>query len=163
MARSPRRLFAAPFVLTAVAASPALAGDHAPKVRFDGYQCYSGPKETESSVPCPESALPKPKKDTAVYKDGSDMCRIAGGKQVRCPPNITLPDPMNALGVEFDQYNLRCVTVEDTHCPEGATCNPPPPQPVACPDALLPHPMPKVKVKHKGKKCFIGKLQVACK
>ena len=49
-------------------------------------------------------------------------------------------------------------------CPEGMSCNPPPPKPVACPDELLPSLAPKVKpTKKKKGKCYLGTLQVKCK
>ena len=164
MARAPRSLFAAPLVLTAFAAH---AGPKE-KVTFDGYQCYSGPEGQESSVPCPKKLLPKPKKTQPVYQEaGGGACRTTDRKQVRCPPNIVLPDPQSKPtdggSISFDEGLMTCTEWVDMQCPEGMSCNPPPPQPVACPDELLPTLAPKVKpTKKKKGACYLGKLKVRC-
>jgi hypothetical protein len=173
MARAPRSLFAAPLVVTAFVAAPAGA-DVDPsdkgKIRFDGYQCYEGPEGKESSVPCPKKLLPKAKKKQPVYREAGDgACRTTGRKQVRCPPNIILPEPQGTTyddgggGVRFDEGMMACVEWVNMQCPEGMSCNPPPPQPVACPDELLPSLAPKVKPSKKKKgKCYLGTLRVRC-
>jgi len=74
------------------------------------------------------------------YEGGA--CRTLGNKQVRCPPNLVLADPsyktVNGENISFDTSTFACHSWHEIHCPEGASCNPPPPQPMACPDDLLP-------------------------
>ena len=135
-----RKVFAAPLVLTATLAH---ADD---KVRFDGYQCYSGPPETESSVPCPTKVLPKAKKGQPVWQEaGGGACRTTDLKQVRCPPNLILADPPYVrngdVTISYDEGAFACRQMEDMQCPQGATCNPPPPQPYACPENVTQYPV----------------------
>jgi hypothetical protein len=173
MARPPRSLFAAPLVVTAIVATPAGADDKPKKaeekIRFDGYQCYQGPEGMESSVPCPKKLLPRPKKkDPVIQEAGGGACRTFDRKQVRCPPNLIAPDPaftrIGDQNVGFDEATFACHSWVDISCPPEVSCNPPPPQPMACPEELLPRLAPKVKPTRKKKgKCYLGKVRVACK
>src|SRR5438874_9139077 len=112
-----RHLFAAPIVLTAALA-------HADK-------------------------LPKAKKGQPVFAE-SGTCYTLGRKEVRCPPNVVLPDfgasvPSGDGKIIFDDFTFGCELEESFSCPQGATCNPPEPRSVACPDELLPKLAKKVK------------------
>jgi hypothetical protein len=134
-------------------------------IRFDGFICLQGPEGKESSVPCPPELLPEAPKGTAVLQSGQE-CRTLGRKQVRCPPTIVAPaTPHRQDGrvhLAFDEGTFGCSTWEEMSCPPGATCNPPPPQPIDCPPEMLPTLAPGVAPTAQKDGCFLGDVPVTC-
>ncbi len=53
-----------------------------------------------------------------------------------CPESMTRPMPANYRIDDNGDGTCTAWFTGDTHCPEGASCNPPPPQDVACPPEL---------------------------
>ncbi len=139
------------------------------KITFNGHVCLQGPPGQESSVPCPPELLPEARPGEAVIAFGRE-CRIAGHRQVRCPdggPTIVEPRPNDTVSgrvhTQFDPGQMACTEWEDMTCPPDATCNPPPPRQVPCPDDLLPSLAPGVApTSRKGGECFLGEVEVAC-
>ena len=136
------------------------------EIRYVGYMCLRGPQGKESTVTCPPELLPAAEEGAPVWEQYGE-CRTIGRRLVKCPANIVLPTPRNrkegAVNVGIDESTLACQTWEDMSCPEGATCNPPPPQPAPCPEDLLPTLLPGTgPVKKKSAECFLGDVQVKC-
>ncbi|MFN3197387.1 MAG: hypothetical protein ACE366_03045 [Bradymonadia bacterium] len=78
-----------------------------------------------SSMKCPEGA----------------RCNPPPPRPVTCPPELSLGLPTQIKQGESTIWRLpngQCEQMFNVKCPEGALCNPPPPQPVTCPDPLLP-------------------------
>jgi hypothetical protein len=117
------------------------------------------------------SAAPPETAPVAIYAD-SGVCRAAPSAEiVDCPkagPTLIRSDKTH---VQVDGGNIfisdgsfTCrKTFGTAGCPPGAICNPPPPQDVDCPAALLPHLAPGVKpTKQNGDKCMLGEIKVTC-
>ena len=162
-------LFVVPLTMTVsmlAASAPPAAPAPPPNIRFDGWGCLEGPAGKENSVVCPEELLTKPPPGTPVYENSLSECRTLGGKRVRCPPNVTLPSSGHVNGlvhVALDDNTLSCHTWTDYTCDPNVTCNPPHPEPIACPDDLLPRLLPGVApTAKKNGQCFLGDTRVAC-
>jgi hypothetical protein len=142
---------------------------------FDDPTCYQADATGQRAwVECPPELLPPPPKDDLVYAQG-DVCfpvRAGGGQgRVTCPPGgatvvlpaVTSKDLGGNSHIAFNTWNMACQQWTDMHCPQGASCNPPPPTPVECPADLLPQlangEKPTAK---KDGKCFWNDYQVAC-
>lgn len=128
-ARFPRRSFAAPFVLTVAAA----CGGHKPE-------------PVHPNPPGPTDPTPEVNRWT-VYKQGdkcfavdANACPPADGPapigcaaktlDYPCPDGMSLETPVVVVRVDATS----CEEEQSMgDCPEGASCNPPPPQPMACP------------------------------
>lgn len=116
MRRRRRHVFAAPLVVT-VALLPACKKD-------------DGPKEPDIRRPTwnPPGPDPQPAPPDAA-RDGD----------LELPRATSMPDPTNAdAEIRFRAHSQDCWRSYQMDCPPGAKCNPPPPEPVACPDELLP-------------------------
>jgi hypothetical protein len=154
-----------PEVPPPLTAHDAGAGE-APAIRFTGFQCLAGPPGRESTVRCPPELIPEAAPGTAVVQQGDD-CRTLGRALVRCPPTIALPEPrtrrLGRAHVAISDHTFGCETWEDMSCPPGATCNPPPPEPVACPDDLLPRLLPGIApTARPDDGCLLGEVRVVC-
>jgi hypothetical protein len=119
--RAPRRRFAASFVVT-LAALPACGRtvDHRDPV---------GPTQpTDTSSRDHRDA---PNSWTVVANpDGSCTAQAQGA----APVKITCPDGAAGGGLSIMRNGNECmVMAPEPACPEGASCNPPPPQTIACP------------------------------
>jgi hypothetical protein len=155
----------------AASAKPPPAVDAAPAkqwpITYQGYMCIQGEPGKESTVPCPDELLPVAEKDAIVVASYSEF-RSLGRRLVKGPANAELPSPMTidkggGKHINLDESWFKCEEWEDMSCPPGATCNPPPPQEVPCPDALLPKLVPGVApTSRKNKECFLGEVEVAC-
>lgn len=156
-ARTPRRSFATPFVVT-LAAAPACYVQSSPQPQGPGPQQPppsqtapadpqpQGPGPVVINPPMPQSpplAAPANQKWT-VYK-ANDGCMAA--VKVDCPPKaICNPPPPfkyecpqnvsldKAITVASNADGSACfVEYEPVTCPPNVACNPPRPTPVACP------------------------------
>lgn len=121
------------------------------------------------AAPAPPDARPLPAAPpgTAVYQDINDACRMVGGEHVLCPPTVALPRRRQihkgGMITSLDDRTLTCGRRQEMSCPGGASCNPPGPEPVACPQSLLPTLMPGVvPTSRKKGECFLGDVEVAC-
>jgi hypothetical protein len=128
-ARTPRRSFAAPFVVTLAATAPA---------------CYmsSSPQGTTASQPPPA----QPAQPTPAPEPG-------GPPVVMNPPMPQTPAP--AAGTKWTVYRTKdsCKAAYIVDCPAGAMCNPPPPVDYECPQNVsLDKP---VTVASDGTGCFV--------
>lgn len=119
-------------------------------------------------MPLPDAAvLPTAPAGTAVLQHG-DSCRMFGGAPVACPPNIAAPAETQRQGdgnlrISFEYNRFGCQSWEDIQCPTGATCNPPPPRPVPCPEEMLPTLVPGAEpTAKKDGDCFVGEVEVRC-
>jgi hypothetical protein len=87
---------------------------------------------------------------------------------VRGPATIVAPDPWQRElpggdSVAFDNGSFGCEKHFDHSCPKDATCNPPRPEAMPCPDELLPRLAPGVAPTRRDKAdCFLGDVEVAC-
>ncbi len=138
----------------------------------DGYgSCYRiGPKGDKVYAPqCPESILPEPPKDRLVFRHGPYCQRVPDGRAVKCPangPTAIVPKTNTSASDPFVylQYGtLECFRGHDVRCPEGVSCNPPPPRPVPCPLELMPSLAKGVEpTKQEGAQCWFGTVKVVC-
>jgi hypothetical protein len=129
-----------------------------------------------SSAPAPaltNDGLAAPPTDELVYRRGPDECdRVPDGVRVQCPPGgptgiLPDPDSITVAGggsISLQYGTLRCLqSGPPTVCPKGVMCNPPPPETVTCPDALMPKLSPGVvPTKRDGAHCWFGSAEVAC-
>ncbi len=111
--RKPRRSFAAPLILT-VAAVPA---------------CVVASNKPATSDP----------KNTPEQRDH----RTGEGGENANPPGPHVNPPMQRKNEYDEKWSVSlqddgtCLAhADDGGCPEGASCNPPPPRPVLCPDGI---------------------------
>lgn len=135
-------------------------------ITYQGYMCLQGEPGKESTVPCPDELLPVADKDAIVVAQYGEF-RSLGRRLVKGPANAALPDPQSidkgGKHVRLDENWFKCQEWEDMSCPPGATCNPPPPTDVPCPDALLPSLLPGIApTSKKSGECFLGEVEVAC-
>jgi hypothetical protein len=106
-ARTPRRSFATPFVVT-LAAAPA---------------CYVQPASPPPAAPATVVANPPRPQEQPV-------------EQVVANPPRPAP-PAAGMTWHVVQTADGCEASVDTHCPTGMMCNPPPPQKYACPAGIV--------------------------
>jgi hypothetical protein len=121
--RSPRRRFAASFVIT-VAALPACGRtvDHRDPVTPTSPT--TADTNTRDHRDAPSSW------EVTVNPDGS--C-TAQGDNGGAPVKIACPEYASS-GARIQREADGCLVIPPTgDCPEGASCNPPPPQKIACP------------------------------
>lgn len=152
--------------------SPSPSPEPSSSVTYDGYgSCYRLVDGEKKYVPkCPEALLPDPPKDELVYENGGYCKRVPDGRPVKCPPGgatVILPEPSQVPrgdGDDFLQFgSLRCFHGIHVKCPPGVNCNPPGPEPIPCPPALMPKLASGVKPsKTQGSRCWFGSVEVAC-
>jgi hypothetical protein len=142
---------------------------------FDDPACYQADDSGQRrGVECPADLLPPTPANQLIYAQGTSCFPIhaSGGQgRVTCPPGgatVVLPSPTSKdLGggshIAFNTSQMGCQQWTDMTCPQGATCNPPPPVPVECPADLLPRLANGEKpTETKDGKCYWGDYQVAC-
>src|SRR5258705_6425085 len=126
-ARTPRRTFAVPFVITVAGA----CGGHKPVIHDNPPPPSRGPatewtvyKESDGScVSVDARDCPAPADQSVAFS-----C-AAATKPYTCPDGMSLESPIRVVTVGPND----CEEAFDMSCPEGASCNPPPPTPMACP------------------------------
>jgi hypothetical protein len=119
-ARTPRRNFASPFVVT-LAAVPACWTSSSPQ--------QAPPTTTAQADPAPAPQPTTPPAEPAPQQ------------QSRPPMNPPRPKPVVPAEPPGTQWTIfkqgdACSAAIKVECPQGATCNPPPPKPYACPDGI---------------------------
>jgi hypothetical protein len=142
---------------------------------FDDPACYQADATGQRAwVECPPDLLPPAPKDELVYAQGTSCFPVhaSGGQgRVTCPtggPTVVLPattskDLGGGAHVGFNSWSMACQQWQDMSCPQGASCNPPPPMPVECPPDLLPQLANGEKpTSTKDGKCYWQTYQVAC-
>jgi hypothetical protein len=133
--RRPRRAFAAPLVMT-VAAIPACVVSQS-----------DGP-----TTPPPHGGAAESRDHRGEGGDAPDVVAnpprpVAGDARVRSDVAVTerlelAEEPGDPAPSYERNWTVRidakgaCLAYQDVQCPTGATCNPPPPQPVACPAGI---------------------------
>lgn len=166
---SPRRAsLAMPFLITVASAAhaqgQALPHGEAPlpPTKEPGSDTPQAPSLSPPAAPKARPTQIKPVEVKSVKIDGGTITRRADGTcwqsvTVRCPEGVLCnpppPQPVacpSALSLGLPTYvkdgddtivrrpDGRCERMIHVRCREGFTCNPPPPQPATCPDALLP-------------------------
>ncbi len=156
-ARTPRRSFATPFVVT-LAVAPACYVQPAPQQPTSGGPTATTPTQQPDGKPPtvmvnplrPQATTPNAK--WRVYKDASQNACFSQ-PIVTCPPNTACNPPRpvayacpdqntyaltpgmeNAITVMADAEGMRCeIDWGPQSCPPGASCNPPPPVAMTCP------------------------------
>jgi hypothetical protein len=142
-ARTPRRNFARPFVVTLAAApacytAPAPPPPQPPPAAPAAEAQPAPPPTIVANPPPPESRTPPPEPTPPIP---------------RRPPNVNPPPPHDvgpADGTKWTVFKTKdgCEATFHVECPHGEpgkpmpTCNPPPPRPYTCPpNVTLDHPI----------------------
>lgn len=139
--RKPRRAFAAPLVLT-IAAAPAcvVSGDPKPATTPP-----PDPVLVSNPPPPPEHTQPPP----AAQPDPA-------------PPAAEPPPAYQRNWTVMLEDSGDCLAYADVQCKKGATCNPPPPQPVACPAGIQKGAPVKIYAQANTWDCYIMPPEVKC-
>ncbi|MEZ4225083.1 MAG: hypothetical protein R3B13_29285 [Polyangiaceae bacterium] len=156
-------------VATGTATPPPTSTVDTTDLVYDGTgSCYRMVDGKRSYVPaCPDELLPAAKDGDPTFEYAGHCRTVPKPYPVRCPPGgtpLVLPARSNADNVFMNLADLSCrKSFPATHCPPGASCNPPPPQPVPCPQALLPSLAPGFSpTKRDGGRCYYGSVEVRC-
>jgi hypothetical protein len=131
-ARTPRRSFATPFVVT-LAAAPACYVQSAPPPnepvpqQQQQQQQQNAPGAVVANPPRPQPVEPTP---TPAVTNPPRPVDPPATTVVTNPPRPTGP----AAGTTWHVFKTKdgCEAALDVSCPKGATCNPPPPQTYDC-------------------------------
>jgi hypothetical protein len=120
-ARTPRRSFATPFVVT-LAAAPACYVQSAPPPAEPVPQQQAAPATVVANPPRPQPTPAVTNPPRPVEPPATTV--------VTNPPRPTGP----AAGTTWHVFKTKdgCEAALDVSCPKGATCNPPPPQKYDC-------------------------------
>lgn len=151
-ARTLRRTFATPFVVTTLAACTVQQGQPMGTAQHPGHGREAKPTDN-GMQPRPtdvaQSTAPTQDGDTSeqhwsIQKQGGSCQAFT---KVSCPPNTAcnpprpqpyacMPDMAEGASINVVRWagNATCVVeTAPMSCPKGMMCNPPPPQQVACP------------------------------
>lgn len=112
-----RRAWAAPFVITMALSAPG---------------CVV--KEAEPTEPTQPTQPTQPTSETRDHRgtDGADQPQVISNP----PPPQALPQAPTSGGKVHTRKDGTCwFHFDAAYCPENATCNPPPPTQVQCPEA----------------------------
>jgi hypothetical protein len=133
--RKPRRTFAASLVMT-IAAGPA---------------CVVSESKPAQTTPPPDPVIvanPPPPENTTPAPPPT-------------PTQETPPAYQRNWTVTLEP-NGNCLAYMDVQCKKGATCNPPPPQPVACPTGITAKAPIKIFAQANTWDCYITPPEVKC-
>jgi hypothetical protein len=119
-----RRTFATPLVVTVAACggSPKQAPENPPRPRVVTEWTVYQAEGTCFAVDA--EACPVPSDDKTKF-----TCQSTS-QPYECPEGLTLDRPIVVVRVDPSSCEMK---QEMPDCPEGASCNPPPPMPLACP------------------------------
>jgi hypothetical protein len=150
-ARTPRRSFATPFVVT-LAAAPACYVQSAPQQPEPAPQ-QNAPGTVVANPPRPQEqpVAQTPPPDTRPNPVVMNPPRPADPQPTPVVMNPPRPSPPvgqsppgsisggPAAGTTWHVFKTKdgCEAAIDVSCPKGATCNPPPPQKYDCPDGIV--------------------------
>lgn len=154
-ARSPRRTFAAPFVVT-LAAVPACYVDSTTPPPRQPQPVVSAPQpepdtggETVMANPPRPTPAPEPTPATTPPTKAGGGAVVQTGGTATTPASPAPSAPPTATTYPFDQRwtvtksGTGCLAYAQVDCPKPAkkgdpvpTCNPPPPMAIACPDGV---------------------------
>src|SRR5262245_46067119 len=126
-ARLPRRSFAAPFVLTVAACGghkPEPIHDNPPPPQRDPATEWTIYKASDGSCVAVDARHCPAPDDQSVA-----VSCAAPTTPYTCPGGMSLDWPIKVV----QAADGSCEEAFDMSCPGGASCNPPPPQPMACP------------------------------
>jgi hypothetical protein len=169
--RTPRRHFAAPFVVTtaisAAAAATAACGSSKPKCLDCG-----APMFPDRSMSPPDAALP----DAAVARpDAAVVPPDAAPPTALATPDAALLVASTPFDLDFEgpwptrwnvyKHGKKCVvTLQPDPCPPGWRCNPPPPdpRPYKCPDGVTFERSMMIELPVGGTECVIKPDDSAC-
>lgn len=152
-ARTPRRSFATPFVITLAAAPACYVSSTPPPQQPQPAQPQPQPQTVQPNRPMPTVNPPMPQPEPAappnakwtVYKqpDGACMasimveckpnvmCNPPPPSKYACPANVSLDKPIT---IASSADGSACfVEYAAMACPPNVACNPPRPTPVSCP------------------------------
>jgi hypothetical protein len=124
-ARTPRRSFATPFVITLAAVPACYVQPSAPPP-----QPQAEPAQPPDSHPVVVTNPPRPQPEPATPPPQD-------------PPNPSVihnpPRPQPAQPRSWHVYKTTtgCEAIVNVQCPEGIACNPPPPQKYDCPGGIM--------------------------
>jgi hypothetical protein len=121
----------------------------------------------------------KRRTDALVWNSGGSCYEYAPDKERRlvsiaCPPEgatvafaegmVDAKEGDRIFKARFNPWSRSCEEHYEVNCPppEVATCNPPMPRPIPCPDALLPTLIGVEPTKKAKGECWWNDLQVAC-
>jgi len=149
-ARTPRRSFATPFVVT-LAAAPACYVQSTPPQQPTTVTTQPTTQPDPGKPTTPTTNPPRPQATTPnarwrIYKDGATCysaykiecqpgvsCNPPRPKPYTCPTDIEL-GAAGPVEITSSQDGMNCwVDWGPQECPAGASCNPPPPVKVNCP------------------------------
>jgi hypothetical protein len=151
-ARTPRRSFATPFVVTLAVAPACYVQSTPPQEPVRKESTNVNPTTSNVINPPRPGAATTPNGKWRVYADATQNACFSQ-PVVTCPPNVACnpPRPVPYTCPDQNSYKLtpgmeNAITVmanaEGTHCeidwgpqdcPRGASCNPPPPVAMTCP------------------------------
>jgi hypothetical protein len=154
--RRPRRRFAAPLVMTTIAAVPAcIFGSGSPSPAPEPIVHRNPPQPvppdptptelTEPTEPAETEPVAEQDRQWTVHVDSTGACRASmtvqcpqkgtcnppPPRQVDCPDGIEVGKPLTIVAWEGQAGCY--ILPEPVSCPKDATCNPPPPRRTACP------------------------------
>lgn len=151
-ARTPRRSFASPFVVT-LAAVPACYVQSTP-----GPQSAPPPHvpPSQTAHPQPQSPAPQPPPPAQPPPAHQAPAQPPPVVVANPPPPTTQPPPSEQR-TEWTVYKTKdgaCMAAIKVECHPKATCNPPPPFPYACPENVSLD-KPVTVVMRDGERCFV--------
>jgi len=126
-ARTPRRSFATPFVVT-LAAAPACFVQSAPPPAQPQPQPQPQPAQPSDTHPVIVTNPPRPQPEPATPPP-----------QEHTNPSVIMNPPRpQPASTSWHVYKTKdgCEAIVNVECPAGASCNPPPPQKYDCPSGI---------------------------
>ena len=131
-ARTPRRSFAAPFVVTLAAVPACYVQSAPPAAQPEPTPQQNAPATVVANPPRPQQEPVEQQPTTVVANPPRPQ---------EPPPTHTMNPPRPtgpAAGTTWHVFKTKdgCEAALDVSCPKGATCNPPPPHAYTCPASL---------------------------
>lgn len=165
-ARSPRRSFASPFVVTLAAAVPVTACvvQSRPGTRSSTDSMGNPSTGQVSTTTTPPNATGGTATGPAAPGPG-DTTVVANPPRPQTDPGAqpqpTPPPSRDARWTVMKQGD-KCLAYVDVQCPAGATCNPPPPKAYACLPAMAAGESVKIVQKAGAAECMTEPAMPAC-
>ena len=124
-ARTPRRSFATPFVVT-LAAAPACYVQSAPPQQAQPQPVQAQPAQQPDNHPVVVANPPRPQPEPQTPPPEDH------------PPVIVNPPRPQPAATSWHVFKTKdgCEAIVNVQCPTGAACNPPPPTKIDCPAGI---------------------------